>query len=95
MDDKTEAQREAEEAAYERGSRMAHRLIMQQCISRLGYDVGDSDMRVARLLDERDEAIQALREVCEEFGDNDWPNDLSLADIIEKHLGRNLRQYND
>jgi hypothetical protein len=35
---------------------------------------------------ERKEAIAKLREVCEEFGDNDWEDSLHLADIIEKHL---------
>jgi len=34
---------------------------------------------------ERNEAIAALREVC---ADNDWPDNLSLADIIRKHVRR-------
>lgn len=37
------------------------------------------------------EAREALRIVCAEFGDNDWSDDLSLADVIEKHLARHLR----
>ena len=39
---------------------------------------------------ERNEAIATLRDVCEEYGDNDWPDSLHLSDIIEKHLRRNL-----
>jgi hypothetical protein len=56
---------------------------------------------VRLLIAERDEARQAhqfvqaetvkvLRQVCEQHGDNDWPDDLHLADIIEKHLWRHL-----
>ena len=40
--------------------------------------------------DERRETIAMLRQVCEEFGDNEWPDNLHLADIIEKHLWRHL-----
>lgn len=32
-----------------------------------------------------------LRQVCDEFGDNDWPDNLHLADVIEKHLWDELR----
>lgn len=39
---------------------------------------------------ERQEAIVILRSLCEEFGDNDWGDDLHLADIIDKHLRRHL-----
>lgn len=35
---------------------------------------------------ERREMIKTLRELCEEYGDNDWPDNLHLSDIIEKHL---------
>jgi len=39
---------------------------------------------------ERREIISALRDACSEIGDNDWPDDLHIADIIEKHLARHL-----
>lgn len=35
-------------------------------------------------------AISTLRQVCDEFGDNDWDETLNLSDIVEKHLWRNL-----
>ncbi len=50
----------------------------------------DSDKGKAMLLIERQGAIVALREVCAAFGDNDWSDELELADIIEKHLHRHL-----
>lgn len=42
------------------------------------------------LIKERQEAINALRSICEDHGDNDWNDNLHLADIINKHLGDNL-----
>jgi predicted secreted protein len=39
---------------------------------------------------EREAAVQALREMCRDFGDNDWPEDLHLADILDKHLAKHL-----
>lgn len=35
---------------------------------------------------ERDEAVKVLRRVCAVSGDNNWPDDLHLADVIDKHL---------
>lgn len=39
---------------------------------------------------EREETVKILRELCEEFGDNLWPDDLYLRDVIEKHLAKYL-----
>ncbi len=39
---------------------------------------------------EREATVAMLRAVCAEYGDNDWPDNLHLADVIEKHLWRNL-----
>jgi hypothetical protein len=41
---------------------------------------------------EREESVAMLRTVCTNFGDNDWPDDLHLADVIEKHLWRHLEK---
>jgi hypothetical protein len=41
--------------------------------------------------DERAKAIVALREVCKNYGDNDWPDNLNLADIVNNHLLRHLQ----
>ena len=54
-----------------------------------------SDRDVNRLLIERHEAIASLRELCADFGDNDWPDELTLGDIIEKHLARHLYAAKD
>jgi hypothetical protein len=39
---------------------------------------------------ERADTLLQLREVCGDFGDNDWPNELHLGDVIDKHLARHL-----
>jgi hypothetical protein len=80
-----------EERAYLRGQRSAWRTLLSQCIQELGY--GDDLVAAkARWITEREAAVAMLREVCGEHGDNDWPNDLHLADVIEKHLARYLER---
>jgi hypothetical protein len=80
-----------EEQAYLQGEKMAWSMMAQQCIRNLQCD---SEIKTTLgYLRERNEAINRLRELCQDFGDNDWEDDLHLADIIEKHLGRPL--YNN
>lgn len=45
-----------------------------------------------RLRAERVAAIAMLRVECAVYDDNDWPDNLHLADIIEKHLARSARR---
>ncbi len=77
-----------EERAYESGGRMAWTQMLQLCIKNLGYEARDR----AGWISEREQAVTQLRILCEEFGDNDWPDDLHLADVIEKYLGRHLKK---
>jgi hypothetical protein len=74
------------ERDYVRGNHQAWLSMLGECLRQLGHDAPDA----ARLVKERHEAIAALRSACEAHGDNDWPDDLALADIIEKHLARHL-----
>ena len=76
------------EDSYEQGSRMAWRLMLQKCCQELGYD--DPEAGKVRWIVERQEALNALRSVCADYGDNNWESSLHLADIIDKHLHRNL-----
>lgn len=50
----------------------------------------DWQLEVVRLQKERFEAVNALRDICAKFGDNDWSDDLHLGDVVDKHLGRHL-----
>lgn len=78
------------ERDYVRGSRAAIVGMLRHCLRELGYD--DSDGARVRWVIEREETVAALRRVCATHGDNDWPPDLHLADVIEKHLRRHLER---
>lgn len=41
-------------------------------------------------LSERDNIVTILKDLCNEFGDNNWQSHDHLGDIIEKHLGKHL-----
>lgn len=47
-------------------------------------------IKLAALVKEREETVSKLREVCEEHGDNDWSDNLHLADVVEMHLAKHL-----
>jgi hypothetical protein len=42
--------------------------------------------RLAALEAERLEAVTALRALCDVLGDNEWSDDLHLADVVNKHV---------
>ena len=77
------------EQSYIQGSRRAWLHMLTMCLYHLA-GVNHPLKTRARLVAEREEAIQALRSICEECGDNDWDEGLHLADIIDKHLGKHL-----
>jgi hypothetical protein len=79
-----------DDAAYTNGSERAWMTMLMECLRHLGYDSPDAQ-KVAWVT-ERQAAIVSLRRLCAEFGDIDWPDDLHLEDIIEKHLGDYLRR---
>jgi len=59
--------------------------LLTTCLRELGRD----DVRRWQkelLIKEREEAILALRHICNYIGDNDWPDDLYLRDIIDKYI---------
>lgn len=76
------------ERDYIKGTRAAYASMLQTCVSELGY-TSDAGSKAAWII-EREAAIAKLREVCADHGDNNWPELLHLADIIEKHLTRHL-----
>lgn len=75
------------EPSYTEGQRAALRSMLSDILHRLGYD---ESLKAAHMVSEREAAIATLRTLCREHGDNDWPDNLHLSDIIEKHLGRHL-----
>lgn len=84
---------ESEERAYLNGERMAWLAMLDTCIRALGHD--NAPGQSARWIRERAEVRAALRVLCKDFGDNDWPDNLHLGDVIEKHLARHLYTQKD
>ena len=78
---------ETEEQAYVQGSQQAWLTMLHECLRHLG----ETERNAHGWMLERQEALQQLRSLCREFGDNEWPDDLYLPDIIDKHLGDHLR----
>jgi predicted secreted protein len=83
-------ERQINERDFSRGEKAAWRRMLAECIKWLREDA--EPMTAEQLLLERTEAIAMLRIVCAEHGDNDWPDRLHLADIIDKHLAKHLPQ---
>jgi hypothetical protein len=75
---------EAEDKAYLAGRRAALVRTMQDCARQLGDD--DPLAKAAACIEERESAVRALRAICAEHGDNDWPDNAYLVDVLEKHL---------
>ncbi len=45
------------------------------------------EARLKQLELERKDVVRVLRDLCADFGDNDWPSNLHLGDALDKHLG--------
>lgn len=73
---------------YELGHKQALRGVLGTLIKELGSDDPDANAERWRL--ERMDTIAALRSICEDHGDNDWEDNLHLADVVNKHLSRHL-----
>lgn len=81
-----------EEAAYEQGRKAAALSLLRYALGEVGTSVNDDLFaQIARFRLERGVTVIALRHVCADYGDNDWPDNLHLADVVEKHLERPLR----
>jgi protein-disulfide isomerase-like protein with CxxC motif len=82
---------EQEEKAYIEGRNAARRSMMLECARDLGVFAGkDPLIKLAHLVDEQARVKYQLRQLCERLGCNDWPDDLDLADVVEKYLARHL-----
>jgi hypothetical protein len=74
---------------FEEGSRATWLEIFRYSLRGLGR--GSPEWDVAKLIIERERAINALRMACYVHGDNNWESSANLADIINEHLVRHLR----
>lgn len=82
---------ESEEKAYLEGRKSFARQIFRDAVE----EIGDDNREKSNLILERAEAIATLRSMCAEYGDNDWDDNLHLADILKKHLHSHLQNYFD
>jgi hypothetical protein len=89
MSDNRLTNAEHQEQAYIQGSRMAWLSMFRICLKELGIDNPDAEQ--GKWILEREMTVQKLREVCRVHGDNDWTAELHLADVIDKHLLRHLK----
>lgn len=80
----------ARETSYIQGQRWAWHMMLVKCLNELGYDSPEWDKY--RWIHERETTIHMLRSECARLGDNDWPDDLHIGDIIEKHLLRHIEE---
>ena len=75
------------EVDYIQGNKAAYSNILKFCIKQLDdNDYIEYEKAYINLLTERTEAILALRAVCSIISDNNWQDNLHLADIINKHI---------
>lgn len=61
----------------------AYRQILRTCMEGLS---DDPEAVGTRWVQERTDIITVLRDLCKEHGDNNWPDDMHLGDVISKHL---------
>lgn len=77
-----------EERIWIRGRKSLARSIL----GALALDLEGKDLKLAAALIQLHDVRAALRDVCDEHGDNDWEDNLHLSDVVEKHLGRHLNE---
>jgi hypothetical protein len=74
---------------YATASTRVHLTYLAAALQGLGRE--SAEWTQIRLVAEREDAIATLRRICGEFGDNDWPAELHISDILTKHLEPYLR----
>ncbi len=77
---------DAQELSYLRGSKEAWTNVLRMALHNLAIDPDNLDAAKAAWILERRDTVAKLREMCDIYGDNDWDDDLHLADVIEAHL---------
>lgn len=77
---------ERDERQWIAGNKAAFARVAMMCAGELD----GADRQYMALLAERNATVVKLRAACDEAGDNNWPDNLYLPDIIEKHLMRHI-----
>jgi hypothetical protein len=89
---KRETAEEAHERGYIEGRTFSDTARLHEVLQSLSGIAPDEDplVRLAHATLELRDTRAALRILCREHGSNDWDDNLYLADVVEKHLGRYL-----
>lgn len=78
------------DAAYKQGHRMALLGQLRDILRQLGYQ-DEEKMEKEWWIAEREESIMSIKQIFEDQGwEVEFDDNLHLADIISKHLDRNL-----
>lgn len=80
------------EKMFERGERAAYAKLLGVAVAAL-YPA--ADMKLERLLLEREDTVRALRQVCADHGSNEWEPDANLGNVINVHLAPRLDIIDD
>lgn len=88
LPENAESTDDAYERGYEAGKRQAALALLHQALKELDYQ-GDEAAR-AKWIMEREQVIALLRRACARYGSNTWSNNLHLADVLGKHLFRQI-----
>ncbi len=82
-----------DERSYQQGSQG----VWQQLLSLALQNLSGTGEHLSRteMMQERTMVVQTLRSICEEYGDNDWDDDLHLTDVLNKHLLPCIQQMDE
>jgi hypothetical protein len=86
---------EAHEKGYVEGRRRTLINLLSHALKELRGFENPEDQPLIKLaveVKEREETVAVLRRACEEFGDNGWPEDLHLGDVIENYLMKHIEK---
>ncbi len=83
---------ESVEDAADRHYQAGRQACASSMLSSLLHDLEPEQRPLARMVEQASRARAQLRTLCADHGDNDWDDNLDLADVIEEHLGRYLQE---
>ena len=69
------------------GARRANTNLLMYALEQLkSGDERSNVEKLAAMTLEREQAVTSLRRLAEQYGESDWPESLSLPEIIDKHI---------
>jgi len=75
------------EKDFEAGKRVVLTQLVLSALKELGYEKVES---LESLIIQREETVHVLRQICTQYGDNDWNSELPLGHVLKEHLWNHL-----